>query len=57
MANDSMKKTFGVALALCVVCAVVVASSAVLLRPTQQANKTLDFKKNILASAGLLQEG
>ena len=57
MANDSMKKTFGVALALCVVCAVVVASSAVLLRPTQQANKTLDLKKNILASAGLLQEG
>jgi len=55
--NDSSSKTFGVALALCVVCAVVVSSAAVILRPTQEVNKLLDLKANILASAGLLQEG
>ncbi len=57
MANDSIQKTFGVAMALCIVCAVVVSSAAVILRPTQQANKLLDLKTNILASAGLLQAG
>lgn len=57
MANDSIQKTFGVATLLCVVCAVVVSSAAVVLRPTQQANKLLDLKTNILASAGLLQAG
>ena len=57
MANDSIQKTFGVALLLCVVCAVVVSSAAVMLRPAQQANKLLDLKTNILASAGLLKEG
>jgi len=57
VANDSISKTFGVALALCIVCAVVVSSAAVILRPTQEVNKLLDLKTNILASAGLLQEG
>ena len=57
MGNDSISKTFGVALALCVVCAVVVSSAAVILRPTQEVNKLLYLKANILASAGLLQEG
>tara|TARA_B110000046_G_C13014791_1_gene408175 strand:- start:321 stop:1088 length:768 start_codon:yes stop_codon:yes gene_type:complete len=55
--NDSISKTFGVALALCIVCAVVVSSAAVILRPTQEINKLLDLKTNILASAGLLREG
>lgn len=57
MANDSIKKTFGVAALLCVVCAIVVSTAAVMLRPAQQANKLLDLKTNILASAGLLQAG
>ncbi|MDA9094803.1 Na(+)-translocating NADH-quinone reductase subunit C [Porticoccaceae bacterium] len=57
MGNDSISKTFGVALALCIVCAVVVSSAAVILRPTQEINKLIDLKTNILASAGLLQEG
>lgn len=57
MASDSVQKTFGVALVLCVVCAVVVSSAAVILRPQQQENKLLDLKTNILASAGLLQQG
>tara|TARA_B110000902_G_scaffold164246_1_gene187706 strand:+ start:2692 stop:3459 length:768 start_codon:yes stop_codon:yes gene_type:complete len=55
--NDSISKTFGVALALCIVCAVVVSGAAVILRPTQEINKLIDLKTNILASAGLLQEG
>ena len=57
MANESISKTFVVALALCIVCSVVVSSAAVILRPSQEANKLLDLKTNILASAGLLQEG
>ena len=57
MANESVTKTFVVALTLCIVCAVVVSSAAVLLRPAQEANKLLDLKTNILASAGLLEEG
>lgn len=57
MSNDSIKKTFGVAAMLCVVCAIVVSSAAVMLRPAQQANKLLDLKTNILASAGLLKAG
>ena len=57
MANESVTKTFTVALTLCIVCAVVVSSAAVFLRPAQEANKLLDLKTNILASAGLLQEG
>ena len=42
---------------LCVVCAVVVSSAAVSLRPTQTGTKLLDLKTNILASAGLLEAG
>ena len=56
MANESVTKTFVVALTLCIVCAVVVSSAAVSLRPAQEANKLLDLKTNILASAGLLEE-
>jgi Na+-transporting NADH:ubiquinone oxidoreductase subunit C len=57
MANDTISKTFLVAFLLCVVCAVVVATSAVKLRPIQQVNQALDKKKNILAAAGLYEEG
>ena len=55
--NDSIQKTLTVAVLLCLVCAMVVASAAVMLKPMQQANKDLDRKKNILAAAGLLEEG
>lgn len=57
MSNDSVVKTFLVATLLCIVCSVVVSGAAVQLRPTQQLNKALDKKKNILAAAGLYQEG
>ncbi|MDX2463654.1 MAG: Na(+)-translocating NADH-quinone reductase subunit C [Porticoccus sp.] len=55
--NDSTSKTIIVALVLCVVCSVFVSTAAVMLRPAQQANKDLDRKTNILAAAGMLQEG
>ncbi|GAB3110700.1 Na(+)-translocating NADH-quinone reductase subunit C [Aestuariicella hydrocarbonica] len=57
MANDTIGKTVGVALALCIVCSVVVSTAAVMLKPAQQANKQLDFNRNILAAAGLLEPG
>lgn len=55
--NDSIQRTLMVAVVLCIVCALVVASAAVLLKPAQVANKALDRKKNILAAAGLLVPG
>lgn len=55
--NDSINKTITVAFLLCIVCSIVVASSVVLLKPIQQKNKALNLKANILAAAGLLQEG
>ena len=57
MANESVSKTLVVAFALCIVCSIVVSSASVVLRPAQEANKLLDLKTNILASAGLLKEG
>ncbi|SMF11706.1 Na(+)-translocating NADH-quinone reductase subunit C [Pseudobacteriovorax antillogorgiicola] len=55
--RETVGKTFLVAGVLCVVCSILVSMAAVLLRPTQEANKALDKKKNILAAAGLLEEG
>ncbi|MDO8862403.1 Na(+)-translocating NADH-quinone reductase subunit C [Haliea sp. E1-2-M8] len=55
--NDSIGKTLLVAFALCIVCSVVVSTAAVMLKPAQEANKTLDRKRNILAAAGMLEEG
>ena len=55
MANDSVGKTFGVALGVCLVCSVLVSGAAVSLRPTQAVNKALDKKRNILMAAGLIK--
>lgn len=58
MANkETVKKTVGVALVLCIVCSLVVSAAAIMLKPAQVANKALDRKRNILAAAGLLEEG
>ena len=54
--NDSIKKTLIVAFSLCIVCAVIVSTAAVVLKPAQQFNKALDMKRNILAAAGMLDE-
>lgn len=55
--NDSVSKTLLVAFLLCLVCAVVVSTAAVLLQPVQQANKTLDRRVNILEIAGMYEPG
>ncbi|OOY69427.1 Na(+)-translocating NADH-quinone reductase subunit C [Solemya velum gill symbiont] len=53
MPNDSQTKTIVVALALCLVCSIIVAAAAVGLRPLQEANKALDKQRYILSVAGL----
>ena len=53
---DTIGKTFRVALALCLVCSVVVSIAAVVLRDAQQRNVEQDKKRNILQAAGLYQE-
>ena len=55
--NDTIGKTLGVALALCIVCSLVVSTAAVMLRPAQDANKEIDRQRNILAAAGMLKQG
>jgi Na+-transporting NADH:ubiquinone oxidoreductase subunit C len=52
--KDSVIKTFVVAGALSIVCAIAVSTAAVKLRPIQTKNQSLDRKKNILAAANLL---
>lgn len=55
--NDSISKTLIVVISLCLVCAVIVSTAAVQLRPQQTANKLLDSQKNVLAVTGLLSGG
>ena len=52
--NDTVIKTFVVAVCLCLACSIVVSTAAVTLKSRQQANKALDIQKNILSVAGLL---
>ncbi|MEM9620160.1 MAG: Na(+)-translocating NADH-quinone reductase subunit C [Pseudomonadota bacterium] len=54
--KDSLSNTFIVALALCLVCSIIVSGIAVALKPQQLANKALDQKQNILRAAGMLPE-
>lgn len=53
--NDSFFKTIFVAVALCLVCSVLVSTTAVSLKPQQKANASLDKKKNVLVAANLLK--
>lgn len=55
--KDTVSRTVIVALALCIVCSVVVSTAAVVLKPAQEANVQEDRQRNILAAAGMLQEG
>jgi Na+-transporting NADH:ubiquinone oxidoreductase subunit C len=52
--NDSIRKTLVVALALSLVCSLLVSVSAVVLRPFQVENASIDRQRNILAAANLL---
>lgn len=55
--NDSTGKTLLVASLLCIVCSIVVSTAAVALKGEQVKNKLLDKNTNILAAAGMLEEG
>jgi len=55
--RDSIAGTITVAATLCVFCSIIVSSVAVGLNNTIEENKTLDKQKNVLAAAGLLEEG
>mgnify|MGYP001414790476 CR=1 FL=1 len=50
-------RTLLVAFWVCLVCSVVVAGAAVLLRPIQESNQRADRIRNIVEVSGLLQEG
>lgn len=55
MAEMHPLKPFYSVLVLAFACSAMVAAAAVGLRPLQEANRSLDQKKNILAAAGILQ--
>jgi Na+-transporting NADH:ubiquinone oxidoreductase subunit C len=55
--NNSIKKILTVALALCIVCSIIVSTAAVALRSKQQFNQELDRKTNILNVAKLYEPG
>jgi len=57
VSNDRISKILTVAFALCIVCSVIVSTAAVMLKPAQEANQALDRKRNILAAAGMLEDG
>ncbi|MDH2925628.1 Na(+)-translocating NADH-quinone reductase subunit C [Lonepinella koalarum] len=54
--KDSVGGTLTVVVLLSLVCSLIVAGAAVLLKPTQEIQKQLDKQRNILQVAGLLQE-
>ncbi|NGZ97419.1 MAG: Na(+)-translocating NADH-quinone reductase subunit C [Nitrospira sp. WS110] len=55
--GESASRTLLVTFVVCLVCSVVVAGAAVLLRPIQDANQKADLIRNVVAVSGLLKEG
>ena len=55
--KESMLNVVGVALSVCLVCALVVSVAAIALKPQKIANKHADRNKNILIAAGLFKPG
>lgn len=55
--KETLGKTVGVVLAVCLVCSIIVSTAAVGLRSLQEANAKLDKQTNILEAAGLLEAG
>ena len=53
--KDSVSGTISVIVLLSLACSIIVAGSAVLLKPTQEEQKQLDKQRNILSVAGLLK--
>ncbi len=57
MRKDSPLGTVTVAVVLCLVCSIAVATAAVVLKPRQERNAELFMQRQILKVAGLLEEG
>ncbi len=57
MRKDSPLGTFTVALVLCLVCSIAIATAAVKLQPFQEKNAKQFMQRQILTVAGLLEEG
>ncbi|MBU3021957.1 Na(+)-translocating NADH-quinone reductase subunit C [Aestuariibacter sp. A3R04] len=55
--KESLGKTVGIVVAVCLVCSIVVSGAAVGLRELQQTNAKLDKQTNILVAAGLYETG
>lgn len=54
--KDTLKNIVGVALGVCLVCSILVAAAAVVLKPRQERNKILEKRKNVLLAGGLIKE-
>ena len=54
--GSNVGKTVFVAFALCLVCSVLVSSTAVSLKDKQALNAAMDMKKNVLSAAGMLDK-
>ncbi len=52
--KDGLGNILFIAIAVCLVCSVIVSGAAVALKPQQQKNRELDQKQNILRAAGML---
>jgi Na+-transporting NADH:ubiquinone oxidoreductase subunit C len=55
--KEGLRNVLFVAIAVCLVCSVVVSAAAVMLKPQQRLNQELDQKQNILRAAGMLPQG
>lgn len=53
--NESVRKVLFVTIILCLICSVLVASTAVILKERQEKNKQLDMEKSILEVSGLVE--
>lgn len=53
--KDSFMRTIVTAVALCLVCSIIVSSAAVILKEKQVTNASLDKKRNVLIAANLLK--
>lgn len=57
MPDDTIRKTILVALAVCLVCSIMVSTAAVLLKPRQEKNKKSERMINVLKVSELYQKG
>lgn len=55
--KESLRNVLTVSIVLCLVCSVMVATAAVVLKPQQQQNQQFDQQQNILRAAGMLPAG